>query len=459
MGRRNSGMVTREEIRKRIQDDDVQYLLVQIVDLNGSPKVKMVPAAHLDDVIDAGAGFTGAALPGLGQGPHSHDMMARIDLDSYTLVPYTKGVCHFASDLFVGGQPHMSCPRQNLKRVLSQVRREGYIFNVGIEPEHYLVTRKKDGSIVVWDPNEVDNLRYPCYDFKGTANAIEYLRNMMDAMSQIGWEPYQSDHEDGNGQYEINFAYSDALTTADRYTFFKMMTSHYAHEVGAIATHMAQPFTDRVGSGGHIHYHLANAANGENLFVDEEDPRGLGLSRLAYHFIGGGFAHAPALCSVMSPTVNCYKRLQVGPVLMDPNSEFVWTHAFVSYGDNNRTQMIRTAGPGHLEDRTMSSACNAFLALSAYVMAGLDGIRRELDPGEPFLGNLYSLGLEEIRRRGIRLLPQTLNESLAELKLDGIVQESLGVIYEEFVASKEAEWREYHRQVTRWEVERYLTLF
>ena len=121
--------------------------------------------------------------------------------------------------------------------------------------------------------------------------------------------------------------------------------------------------------------------------------------------------------------------------------------------------MIRTAGPGHLEDRTMSSACNAFLALSAYVMAGLDGIRRELDPGEPFLGNLYSLGLEEIRRRGIRLLPQTLNESLAELKLDGIVQESLGVIYEEFVASKEAEWREYHRQVTRWEVERYLTLF
>ena len=166
-------MVTREETRKRMQNDDVQYLLVQFVDLNGSPKVKMVPAGHLDNVIDDGAGFAGAALPGLGQGLHSHDMMARIDLDSYTLVPWTKGIARFASDLFVDGQPHMNCPRQNLKRVLAQVRREGYIFNVGIEPEHYLVTKKEDGSIDVWDPNGVDDLRYPCYDCKGTANAFD----------------------------------------------------------------------------------------------------------------------------------------------------------------------------------------------------------------------------------------------------------------------------------------------
>ncbi len=161
----------------------------------------------------------------------------------------------------------------------------------------------------------------------------------------------------------------------------------------------------------------------------------------------------------MSPTVNCYKRLQVGPALIDPSSEFVWTHAFVSYGDNNRTQMIRTAGPGHLEERTMSPACNPYLALSAYVMAGLDGIQRELDPGEPYRGNLYELGLEGIRNRGIRLLPQTLAQSLAELKRDELVKESLGSIYDEFMLSKEAEWREYHRQVTRWEIERYLTLF
>ena len=452
-------MATREEIRERLAGDGVEYLLAQFVDLHGSAKVKLVPAGHLDDVIDEGAAFAGAALPGLGQRPNSHDMKARIDLDSYTLVPWTDGIARFASDLFVDGRPHMFCPRQNLKRVLFQVRQEGYVFNVGIEPEHYLVTKQKDGSVTVWDPNDVDNLRNPCYDFKGTSNAISYLRKMMDAMGRMGWGPYQSDHEDGNGQYEINFAYMDALTTADRYTFFKMMTSQYAQEFGAVATHMAQPFTNRIGNGGHIHYHLADAATGENLFVDEEDPRGLGLSQLAYQFIAGIFAHAPALCSVMSPTVNCYKRLQVEPGLNDTNLDFVWTPAYIAYGDNNRTQMIRAPGPDRLEDRSMSSASNPYLALGVYVMAGLDGIRRDLDPGEPNLGNLYRLSPEEVRSRGIGVLPQTLDESLAELKRDELVQDSLGAIYEEFVILKEAELREYRRQVTRWEIERYLTLF
>ena len=452
-------MATREEIRERLAKDRVEYLLAQFVDLHGSAKVKLVPADHLDRVIDEGAAFAGAALPGLGQGPQSHDMMARIDLDTYTLVPWTDGIARFASDLFVDGQPHMFCPRQNLHRVLSQVRQQGYVFNVGIEPEHYLVTKKSDGSISVWDPNDIDNLRNPCYDFKGTSNAINYLRKMMDAMGRLGWEPYQSDHEDGNGQYEINFTYADALITADRYTFFKMMTSQYAQEFGAIATHMAQPFTNRVGNGGHIHYHLADANGGENLFPDQEDPRGLGLSEMAYQFIAGIFAHAPALCSVMSPTVNCYKRLQVEPGLTDANFDYLWTPAFISYGDDNRTQMIRAPGPSHLEDRSMSSAFNPYLALSVYVMAGLDGIRRGLDPGEPNLGNMYRLGLEEIRQRGIRLLPQSLDESLAELKRDELVQEALGAIYQEFVNLKEAELRESRRQVSRWEIERYLTLF
>ena len=452
-------MTGRQEIAQRMKDDGVRFLLAQFVDLNGSPKVKMVPVEHFEDVLDEGAGFAGAALPGMGQGPHSHDMMARIDLDSYTPVPWEKGLARFASDLFVDGEPHPYCPRQHFKSLLNGARAEGYVFNVGIEPEHFLVTRNADGSIQVWDPSGVDSLRKPCYDFKGIANVMGYLRDMMDAMRRIGWDAYQSDHEDANGQYEINFHYSDALTTADRYTFFKMMTSQYAQRHGAIATHMAKPFTDRTGSGGHIHYHLADSETGENLFLDENDRRGLGLSQVAYHFIGGIFAHAPALCCVMSPTVNCYKRLQVGPALMGSASGFLWTPAFVSYGDNNRTQMIRTAGPGHLEDRTMSAACNPYLAFGAYLAAGLDGIRRQLDPGEPNLGNLYALGLDEIRRRGVRMLPQSLAESLAELRADGVVRDSLGAIYGEFAEQKEAEWREYHRQVTPWELERYLTLF
>ena len=452
-------MATLEQVQQRIEDDRIEYLLVQFVDINGSPKVKMVPANHLEDVVVEGAGFAGAAVRGLGQGPHSHDMMARVDLDTYSVAPWTEGVARLASDLYVDDEPYMYCARQNLKRVLSSARDDGYVFNVGIEPEHFLVTRNDDGSISVWDPNNVDTLDKPCYDFKGIANVIGYLRDLMDGMARAGWDVYQSDHEDANGQYEVNFVYSDVLTTADRYTFFKMMTSQYAQQYGAIATHMPKPFTDRAGSGGHVHFHVADADSGDNLFLDEGDSRGLGLSEFAYHFIGGIFAHAPALCAVNSPTVNCYKRLQVGEGLTGARSGFTWTPAFISYGDNNRTQMIRTAGPGHLEDRTVSAACNPYLSMAAYLTAGLDGVRRGLDPGEPHLGNLYDLGLEEIRRRGIRQLPQTLAEAVAELRNDEVVQGALGPIYDEFVTLKEAEWREYHSQVSQWEIDRYLTLF
>ena len=238
------------------------------------------------------------------------------------------------------------------------------------------------------------------------------------------------------------------------------MTSVVAQKHGAIATHMPKPFTDRTGSGAHIHYHLADASSGANVFLDEGDSRGLGLSRLAYNFIGGILAHAPALCAINSPTVNCYKRLQVGQTsLRSSASGFIWTPAFVSYGDNNRTQMIRTAGPGHLEDRTISAGCNPYLVLSAYVAAGLDGIARGLEPGEPNLGNLYDLGLEEIQRRGIRLFPQSLGEALDELEQDQVVLESLGAMAPDFVQLKRQEWKDYHRQVSAWEVDRYLTLF
>ncbi len=452
-------MASKEELHKQMDEDKIEYILVQFVDIHGSPKVKMVPVAHFDDVVDVGVGFAGAAVWGMGQGPHSHDMMARVDVDTYTPLPWKAGVARFASDIYVDNEPHMFCPRLNLKRVLAELKEKGYVLNVGIEPEHFLVVRNPDGSLALWDPHGIDNLEKPCYDYKAISGVMDYLKDMMDGINKLGWDSYQSDHEDANGQYEINFNYADALVTADRYTFFKMMTSQIAQKYGAIATHMPKPFADRTGSGAHIHFHLANAKTGENVFLDESDEYGLGLSELAYHFIGGVLAHAPALCCVTSPTVNCYKRLQVGAALYGSRSGFLWTPAFTSYGDNNRTQMIRTAGPGHLEDRTISAGANPYLALAAYVYAGLDGIHRELDPGEPYIGNMYELGLEEIQRRGKRMLPQSLLESLDELEKDKVIQESLGVIYDEFIKVKRAEWKQYHAQVTQWELDRYLTLF
>jgi glutamine synthetase len=450
--------VDRSLLKSQLQKDGVDYLLVQFVDLHGAPKVKMVPREVVDAVADFGAGFAGGAVWGMGQDASSHDMMARIDPASYTLVPWRGGLARFASDLYVDERPFPYCPRVNLKRVLGEVRAAGYVFNVGVEPEHFLVCRTADGQVVPWDPAGVDTLAKPCYDFKGMAMAYDYLRDMNEALRKLGWGVYQSDHEDANGQYEINYRYADALTTADRFIFFKMLAAETARRHGAIATFMAKPFADRTGSGAHMHYHLADAETGRNLFAAEADARGLGLSEVAYHFVGGVLAHARALCAVTSPTVNCYKRLQVGAGLTGTRSGFTWTPAFVTYGDNNRTQMIRTPEAGHVEDRTVSSGFNPYLAFAAYLAAGMDGLRRRLDPGDPNRANAYALGLEEMARRNVRLLPQNLPEALDELQRDGVILGSLGPIASEFVRLKQAEWNEFHRQVTAWEVERYLTL-
>jgi glutamine synthetase len=445
------------ELEARMRGRGIGYVLVQFVDIHGAAKVKLVPAGELRAVTEVGAGFAGGAVWGMGQGPHSHDMLARADLASYTPLPHKPGVARFAADLYVDGQPHPYCPRVNLKRVLGQAREQGYVFNVGIEPEFFLVVKNSDGSLGGWDPAGYDELAKPCYDFKGISGALDFLRALCDGLNQLGWGVYQCDHEDANYQYEVNFQYTDALNTADRYTFFRMMAGVLAREMGAIATFMAKPFATRTGSGAHMHYHLADASSGESLFHAESDPRGLGLSKLAYHFMGGVLAHAPALCAITSPTVNCYKRLQMGPALLGSRSGYTWTPAFISYGDNNRTQMLRVPGAGHVEDRSVSSAFNPYLGIAAYVAAGLDGIERKLDPGEPNLGNLYAADLETMAQRGVKALPQSLLDALAHLESDAVVCASLGPIAGEFIRLKRDEWREYHAQVESWEIKRYLT--
>jgi glutamine synthetase len=449
----------RQQTRELLEKDAIRFVLTQFVDLHGAAKVKMSPVEVLDMLIDEGAGFAGAAVWGMGQGPHSHDMMGRIDLDSYTPMPWQAGTARFAADLYVDGKIHPYCPRANLKRVLNRVTDRGWKFNIGIEPEHFLVTKQPDGSIAPWNPAGYDTLSKPCYDFKGISPALAYLQEITTTCNQLGWGVYQTDHEDANGQFEVNFTYSDALTTADRFTFFKMMTSQIAPKYGAIATHMPKPFSDRTGSGAHMHYSMSDTATGANIFEDPADPRGLGISKLGYHFLGGILKHAPALCAITSPTANCYKRLLVGPGLYSSRSGFTWTPAFISYGDNNRTQMLRVCGPGHIEDRTVSAGCNPYLVFAAYVAAGLDGIDTEASTPEPNLQNLYSLSREEIYKRGLVTLPQSLKEALEALEGDSVVRNALGPIQNEFVKLKWQEWNEYHRQVSNWEVGQYLTLF
>jgi glutamine synthetase len=431
------------------------------VDVHGTPRCKGVPARALEQFLAGSAGFAGAAVWGMGQGPHDHDMIAVPDLDSYTPVPWETGVARLACDIAVDGQPWPYCPRTALRRATRELRRAGYALMVGVEAEHFLVRRREDGTIVPFDPDGVDTLEKPCYDFKSLAGSMGYLRTVLGYLDQLGWEPYASDHEDGTAQFEINWKYADALTTADRLTFFKMLTSQVARRFGAIATHMPKPFGHLTGSGAHFHISLWDAAGRKNLFLDARDRRGLGLSPLAYQFLAGCLAHARALTAVVAPTVNDYKRLSVGEFLTGAVSGFTWTPAFISYGDNNRTQMFRVPEPGRFECRVVSGSVNPYLGLSAFIAAGLDGIRRKLDPGEPNTGrNMYTLSRDEVKRGKVGVIPQSLAEAITAFEEDLVIQGGLGPeLAEEFVKVKRQEWVRYHNTVSRWEIDRYLTLF
>ncbi len=453
---------TLDELKERIVEDQIEYLLAQFVDIHGSAKVKLVPARCAEDMVLDGAGFAGAAVWGMGQGPHSHDLMGRADPRSYTPLPWDSGMARLACDIYVDGKPHPYCSRVNLKRVLEEFREEGYVFNVGMEPEFFLVRRLEDGRITIYDDHGIDTLAKPCYDYKCISQSLPVLMELNECLDRLGWANYQTDHEDANGQYEINYGYTDALTIADRHTFFKMMSSEISRKHGCIATHMAKPFSNQTGSGAHVHFHVADAETGENLFpADGEDSHGLGQSKLAYHFIGGVLHHARALCAITTPTVNCFKRIQAGSdVGTNTRSGNTWTPVFITYGDNNRTQMLRCPGPGRFEDRTVSGAANPYLTFAAYVGAGLDGIRNKIDPGEPNIGkNMYETSPDERKALGIDILPQSQKEALNELKKDEVIQKALGPIFEEFVKLKEAERLEYHGMVSQWEIDRYLTMF
>ena len=276
----------------------------------------------------------------------------------------------------------------------------------------------------------------------------------MGSLQSIGFDIYQIDHEDANGQFEINFTFSSALTSADRYVLFRMAAGEIAREFGVICSFMPKPMSNRTGTGSHIHMSIWDG-QGNDLFQDDSDKNRLGLSEMAYHFLGGLLAHGPALTALVAPSVNSYKRLVVGRSL----SGATWAPAYISYGDNNRTSMVRVPY-GRLELRLCDSSCNPYLATAAVIVAGLDGIKRKLDPGPPHNINHYRYTPEALRDMGIGVLPQSLKEALDALQADSLFAEQLGEAFlQEFADLKEMEWIEYQRHVSDWEVQRYLEFY
>ncbi|QKI90154.1 type III glutamate--ammonia ligase [Thiomicrorhabdus xiamenensis] len=444
--------MTIEEAKKFLEENQIKFILAQFVDIHGVAKTKSVPASCLESIVEDGAGFAGFAVWGMGMEPHDADYMAKADLSTLSIIPWQPGYARVACTGYVNEAPYEYDTRHIMLKQIERLSEKGWTLNTGIEPEFSLLRRNEKGHLVPHD--ESDILDKPCYDYKGLSRSRAFLEKFVDSLQQVGFDVYQIDHEDANGQFEINYTYSDAKTSADRITFVRMAGSEIANEMGMICSFMPKPNANRTGNGFHFHLSITDDA-GNNLFKDESDSNNLGLSELAYHFLGGLMHHAKALCAFAAPTVNSYKRLVVGRSL----SGATWAPAFISYGDNNRSAMIRIPY-GRLEFRLPDTGSNPYLVTAAIIAAGLDGVANKLDPGEPHNINHYGLSLEEIKARGIDTLPQSLSEALDELEKDPLFEEQFGSNFlKEFIDIKRMEWVEYQRHVSDWELNRYAEYF
>jgi glutamine synthetase len=445
------------KIQSDLKAKGVKYCVGAYVDIHGVPKGKFVPIEHFSHFAHGSELYTGYALDGLGQRPNDDEIASLPDLDAITILPWRPEVAWMPADNTFHGQPYEINTRVVLKKVLADAAALGFGFNLGIECEVFVVKLDEQGRLHI--PNPDDNLVKSCYDVKLFLDRFGWLDKMASTINALGWDLYSLDHEDANSQFEFDFKYADALTMCDRYIFFRTMAKHYAAEEGLLATFMPKPFPDKTGNGAHFNMSLRDLTTGKNLFAcdPQHDPRGLGLTPLAYSFIAGILRHGRAICAAFAPTVNSYKRL-VRRGLM---SYYSWAPVFNSFGTNNRTNSIRVPmGGGRCESRNADSSCNPYLAATLALAAGLEGIREKLDPGQPQEDNLYELSEPELATRGISYLPRNLEEAVEAFAADPFIEKTLGLgLRDEFITYKSEEWRTYHQQVSAWEIAQYARLF
>ncbi|WP_432536183.1 type III glutamate--ammonia ligase [Kineococcus arenarius] len=431
--------------------DGVRYLLATFTTLNGKPCSKLVPVSAADELQGEGCGFAGYAAGAMGQVPADPDVVAIPDLASYTPLPFVRpGLAMVHCDPHVNGVPYAYAPRVILREQLRRAADLGLSLSVGAEVEYFLVTRGADGALRTADT--ADDADQPCYDARGLTRMYEHLTAVSEVMEQLGWGPYASDHEDGNGQFEQNFHYADALTTADRVTTLRYVIQMLAEQRGMTATFMPKPFTDRTGSGMHLHLSLWGTAEdgGGARFPagSAHDPHGLGLSATGYGFVAGLLQHAPALQALIAPTVNSYKRTGA----TSTSSGATWAPRAATYGGNDRTHLVRVPDANRVELRSGDGAASSHLAAAGALGAGLDGVRRALDPGTP-----------GARPEGAPLLPRTLLDAVHALESDPVVAGVLdGVdpragVARYYAELKREEFYTWHSRVSSWEVDRYLT--
>ena len=424
-------------LAKVAKDRGIKYFLISFVDLFGSMRAKLVPAAAIADMAKSGAGFAGFAT-WLDMSPADSDMFAVPDPESLIQLPWKPEVGWLAADPWIDGKPVAHAPRNVLKAVSDAAAAKGYEMKTGVECEYFVIL--PDASAIS-DP--ADTQAKPCYDQQALMRRYDLIAEICDCMLELGWGPYQNDHEDANGQFEMNWDYDNALKTADRQAFFKYMVKTLAEKHGLRATFMPKPFADLTGNGCHMHVSLWSTKNGQNLFEHKKDSHG--LSKLAYQFIAGVMHSAEGLCAITNPTVNSYKRINA-PVT---TSGATWSPNTVTYSGNNRTHMIRIPDPGRFEFRLADGAANPYLMPAAVLGAGLEGIASGRDPGKRLDINMYTEGH---KAKGAKRLPLNLLDALRALEKTKVLKQALGdELIDAFVKLKMSEWTDYSHHLSDWE--------
>ena len=432
-----------KNLSKIAKQQKIKYFLISFVDFFGVLRSKLVPARAIDEMQENGAGFAGFAT-WLDMTPADSDMFAIPDPDSLIQLPWNKEIGWLASDLYMDGKPVKASPRVILKEQIKKLSKKKLNMKSGVECEYFLIS--EDGSSIA---DERDIQSKPCYDQSALMRRYDLIKEICDSMIELGWNPYQNDHEDANGQFEMNWDYSDCLITADRHVFFKFMVKSLAEKHGLRATFMPKPFSNLTGNGCHAHVSCWDGK--KNKFLDKSDK--LGLSKTAYNFLGGLIKNADSLSAFFNPTINSYRRINAPPT----KSGATWSPSSISYTGNNRTHMVRIPDQGRFELRLMDGSANPYLLQAGVIAAGLDGLNNKIDPGEPLHCNMYE---DHEKYPDLPKLPNDLNESLERLKNNMMINEAFGSdVINSYLKLRSAELKEFSnnenfdktKPITEWE--------
>ena len=425
------------DLDKVAKSEGIKYFLISFVDLFGVLRSKLVPARAIGQMQKDGAGFAGFAA-WLDMTPAHPDMFSVPDPDSLIQLPWKPEVAWLAGDLWMDGKPVEASPRIALKRQIEKLAVQDLYMKSGVECEFFLVN--SNGTLI---SDDRDTQEKPCYDQAALMRRYDIISEICDCMIEFGWNPYQNDHEDANGQFEMNWDYDDALVTADRHVFFKYMVKSIAENHGLRATFMPKPFPNLTGNGCHAHVSVWNKSGSVNKFLDDGDE--MGLSKLAYQFLGGVMHNADSLAAIFNPSVNSYKRIDATVTL----SGATWSPNAISYSGNNRTHMVRIPDPGRFELRLMDGAANPYLLQAGVLAAGLDGIGNDRDPGQRLDINMYTEGHKQ---RRIRRLPLNLLDAVRLFDKSKVLREAFGdELVSSYVKLKLEDWRSYATTISQWE--------